>query len=71
MSRSGTDGRMPCGDVKGTSAVGKRVTFHTAVASELGTGDAGRRPYPILPRLSLMLGGGCPGDEPGARGAWS
>ena len=68
MPRSGADGRMPRGDVKGGSVVGERVTPHTAVTSEQRTGDAGRRPYSILPRLSLALGGGCPGDEPGARG---
>jgi predicted transposase len=50
----GTDGRMLGGDVKGASADGERVTPHTAATSK--------------PRLSLLLGGGCPGDEPGARG---
>jgi predicted transposase len=52
--RVGTDGRMSGGDVKGAGVVGERVTPHTAVTSK--------------PRLSLLLGGGCPGDEPGARG---
>ena len=55
MSRSGTDGRMSREDVKGASAVGERVTPHTAATL-------------AKPRLSLVLGGGCPGDEPGARG---
>ena len=54
MLREGTDGRMPGGDAKGASAVAKRVTPRTAVTSK--------------PRLSLMLGGGCRGDEPRARG---
>jgi len=52
--REGADGRMSRGDAKGESAVGERVTPHTAVTSK--------------PRLSLLLGGGCPGDELGARG---
>ncbi len=52
--RPSADGRMLNGDTKGASAVAKRVTPHTVVTS--------------LPRLSLLLGGGCPGDEPGARG---
>lgn len=51
--RGGTDGRMPDGDVKGASAVGERVTPRT-VATSL--------------RLSLLLGGGCPEDDSGARG---
>jgi len=51
----GTDGRMLGRDAKGTSAMTERVTPHTAVT-------------PALPRLSLLLDGGCPGDEPGARG---
>jgi hypothetical protein len=54
MPRSGTNGRMLGGDVKGASAVAERVAPHTAVTS--------------LPRLSLLLGGGCRGDEPRARG---
>jgi len=54
MPRAGTDGRMSGGDVKGASAVTKRVTPHTAATSK--------------PRLSLVLGGGCRGDEPRARG---
>ena len=54
MPRSGTDGRMSGGDVKGASAFDERLTAHTAVTS--------------LPRLSLVLGGGCRGDEPRARG---
>ncbi|MFQ6130295.1 MAG: hypothetical protein ACE5OT_05805 [Candidatus Hadarchaeaceae archaeon] len=53
MPRPGTDGRMLSGDAKGVSAAGERVTPYTAATS--------------LPRLSLLLGGGCPGDEPGAR----
>jgi hypothetical protein len=58
MPRASTDGRMLGGDAKGASAVGERVTPHTAVTSELG----------ILPRLSLVLGGGCWLDEGRARG---
>jgi len=55
MSRAGTDGRMPSGDVKGASAAGERVTPHTAVTL-------------AKPRLSLLLGGGCWPDEGQARG---
>ena len=51
----GTDGRMLGGDVKGASAVTKWVTPHTAVTL-------------VKPRLSLLLGGGCRGDESRARG---
>ncbi len=51
----GTDGRMLGRDAKGASAVMERVTPHTAVTL-------------ALPRLSLLLDGGCPEDEPGARG---
>lgn len=50
----GTDGRMLCGNVKGASVFDERVTPHTAATS--------------LPRLSMLLGGGCPEYEPGARG---
>ena len=64
----GTDGRMSRKDAKGASAVAERVTSHTAATSVLGINDAERRSHPALPRLSAMLGGGCPGDEPGARG---
>jgi len=55
MPREGTDGRMSGGDVKGASAFDERVTPHTAVTL-------------VKPRLSLVLGGGCPRDELGARG---
>lgn len=55
MPRAGTDGRMPRKDVKGASGADERVTPHTAVTL-------------AKPRLSMLLGGGCPGDEPGARG---
>lgn len=55
MPRAGTDGRMSNWDAKGASAVTKRVTPHTAATL-------------AKPRLSLLLGGGCPGDELGARG---
>ena len=51
---SGTDGRMLGGDAKGASAVTERVTPHTAATSGV--------------RLSILFGGGCPEDEPGARG---
>ena len=51
----GTDGRMLGGDDRGESVVGKRVTPHTATTL--------RRP-----RLSALLGGGCRGNEPRARG---
>ena len=54
MPRAGANGRMLDGDAKGASAVAERVTPHTAATS--------------LPRLSLLLGGGCRGDEPRARG---
>ena len=53
--RLGTDGRMSGVDAKGGSALAKWVTPHTAATL-------------ALPRLSLLLGGGCLGDEPGARG---
>ena len=52
--RSSADGRMLGGNVKGASAFDERVTPHTAVTS--------------LPRLSVLLGGGCPENESGARG---
>jgi hypothetical protein len=55
MPRAGTDGRMLGGNVKGRSVVAEWVTPHTAVTL-------------ARPRLSTLLGGGCPGDEPGARG---
>jgi len=55
MPRPGTDGRMLGGDAKGASAVGERVTPHTAATL-------------ALPRLSLLLGGGCWPDEGQARG---
>ncbi|MDI6884386.1 MAG: hypothetical protein QMD00_04595, partial [Hadesarchaea archaeon] len=55
MPRPGTDGRMSGGDVKGASVMTERVTPHTAVTL-------------AKPRLSLLLGGGCPEDETGARG---
>ncbi|MDI6819302.1 MAG: hypothetical protein QMC89_00090 [Candidatus Hodarchaeaceae archaeon] len=55
MPRPGTDGRMPCGDDRGESAFDERVTSHTAVTL-------------VLPRLSVMLGGGCWPDEGQARG---
>ena len=50
-----TDGRMLGEDVKGASAVTERVTPHTAATS-------------ALLGLSLLLCGGCQGDEPWARG---
>jgi predicted transposase len=55
MPCPGTDGRMLGGDAKGASAVTKRVTPHTATTL-------------VKPRLSSLLGGGCRGDEPRARG---
>jgi hypothetical protein len=55
MPRPGTDGRMLGGNVKGASVVAEWVTPHTAVTL-------------ARPRLSTLLGGGCPGDEPRARG---
>ena len=55
MPRASTDGRMSSGDVKGASAMTERVTPHTAVTL-------------AKPRLRLVLGGGCRGDEPRARG---
>jgi hypothetical protein len=36
--------------------------------SKLRINDAWRLPHPTLPRLSLLLSGGCPRDEIGARG---
>ncbi len=51
---SGTDGRMLGRDAKGSSTLDKRVTPHTVATSK--------------PRLSLLLGGECHGDEPRARG---
>jgi len=54
MPLEGTDGRMPGGDAKGASAFDERLTARTAATSS--------------PGLSVMFGGGCPGDEPGARG---
>ena len=66
--RPDTDGRMSGGDVKGVSVMTKRVTPHTAATSVLGINDAERRSHPALPGLSALLGGGCRGDEPRARG---
>lgn len=54
-SRAGTDGRMLGGNAKGMGVADEWVTPHTVTT-------------PAKPRLSLLLGGGCLGDEPGARG---